>query len=174
MQFVCMLEDKAQTDDMDEHDVVHSSVNKKGGVQRWQGKLSYPIVGLASLRPCSIGDLDEKAKKRMTEEQIKHRVTSADDGRKTILTEVMKEPVSPPPGLVQLEEPSDQRTDKRVSLTNERLTKVVLSLFQSKQFWTIEEISQKLNHPKEPINKLMKEIGVLDPIRKWYTLREHF
>ena len=64
----------------------------------------------------------------MTEDQIKHRVTSADDGRKTILTEVMEEPILPP-GLIQLEEPRDQRTDKRVSLTDERLTKVVLRLF---------------------------------------------
>ena len=122
-----MLEDKAQTNDMDDHDG-HNGANKKRGVQRWQGKLSYPVVGLASLRPCSIGDLDQKAKKKMTEDQIKHRVTSADDGRKTILTEVMEEPILPP-GLIQLEEPRDQRTDKRVSLTDERLTKVVLRLF---------------------------------------------
>lgn len=34
VSFVCMLEDKAQTNDMDDHDV-HTGANKKGGVQRW-------------------------------------------------------------------------------------------------------------------------------------------
>ena len=48
VSFVCMLEDKAQTNDMDDHDGVHTGGNKmKGEVQRWQGKLSYPIVGQA-------------------------------------------------------------------------------------------------------------------------------
>ena len=77
----------------------------------------------------------------MTEDQIKHKVTSADDGRRTILYEVMEEPILPP-GLIQLEEPRDQRTDKRVSLTDERLTKVVLRLFSGdRPSWTIEEIA---------------------------------
>ena len=77
----------------------------------------------------------------MTEDEVKHNVTAADEHRTAIGVAVFEDPIAQP-GLVQLEEPRDQRTDKRVSLTEDRLTKEVLRLFHDeKSFWTIEEIS---------------------------------
>ena len=59
-----MLEDKAANAndmvDMHSHGVINSAGNKHKGEshhQRWQGKLSYPVVGTAKyFKPQSIGD----------------------------------------------------------------------------------------------------------------------
>ena len=68
--------------------------------QRWQGKLSYPVVGTARyFKPESIGDLDSRAKKNMTEEDIHHKVTAADEGRSAISVKVFKDPIYAP-GMV--------------------------------------------------------------------------
>lgn len=92
-------------------------------------------------KPQSIGDLDQKQKKAMTEEEVKHFLTSVDDNRQAIGQEIFEEPIAPP-GLIKLEEPRDQRTDKRVSLPEDVLTKKVLKLFEEeKRVWTIEELS---------------------------------
>ena len=84
--FVCMLEDKANTNDMDGHDMVHGGGGKhKGEGQRWQGKLSYPIVGTAKYcKPQSIGDVDKRSKKILTEKEVKDQVTAADEHRTAI------------------------------------------------------------------------------------------
>ena len=64
-----MLEDKAaNTNDMvDMHHSHHGGINSggnklhKGDNQRWQGKLSYPVVGTAKFfKPQSIGDSRDK------------------------------------------------------------------------------------------------------------------
>ena len=47
-------------------------------------------------------------------------------------------------------------------------------MFEEKRTWKIEEIADRLNHPKEPISRLMKQIGELDPTYKWYKLKDMF
>lgn len=137
---------------------------------RWQGKLRFPVVGEASLRPSSVADMDRQQLKALTEEQIRHYLTTADEDRSAINTELIDEPILAP-GLIKLEEPKEEPTEKRVSLTDARLTDEVYRLFQEKNTWRVEELADALNHPKEPISRLMKRIGKLDEIRKWYTLK---
>ena len=96
-------------------------------------------------------------------------MTTADENRQKIATEVIDEPIMAP-GLIMLEDPKDEPAQKRVSLPQEQLMRAVVQLFSEKTSWKVEEIADRLNHPKEPINKLMKQIGDFDPIRKRYTM----
>ena len=100
-------------------------------------------------------------------------LTTSDEQRTSIVTEIIEEPIQAP-GLIRLEELKDEPTQRRVSLTNAELIQQVMRLFKDKSTWRVEELAETLNHPKEPINKLMKQIGELDPIRKWYKLKDTF
>ena len=76
------------------------------------------------------------------------------------------------PGLVFFEEQrGEQQKDKRVAMTSEMLQKIVLGLFKQKDIWTLEDLASHLNHPKDPIKRLLNVICDLEPIRKWYTLK---
>ena len=55
-----------------------------------------------------------------------------------------------------LEDPREEPHQKRVSLPHEVLMKKVIQLFNEKSSWKVEEIAEHLQHPKEPINKLLK------------------
>ena len=102
-----------------------------------------------------MADLDKKAKLGLTQEEIKYHVTTADENRQKIVTEVIEEPIFPP-GIIMLEDPREEPHQKRVSLPHEVLMKKVIQLFNEKSSWKVEEIAEHLQHPKEPINKLLK------------------
>lgn len=125
------------------------------------------------MRPCSVADLDERAKKAMTEEEIKMRLTTSDEQRACVKAELIEKSIQAP-GQIMLQEVKDEPTQRRVSLTEEQRTIRVRALFNERPSWTVEEIANTLNHPKEPINVLMKKIGKLDPITKSYTLKDSF
>ena len=72
--------------------------------------------------------MDRQQLKALTEDQIRHYLTTADEDRAAINTEVIKEPILAP-GLIKLEEPKEEPTEKRVSLTDARLTEEVYRLF---------------------------------------------
>eukprot|EP00353_Schmidingerella_taraikaensis_P009750 CAMPEP_0185585160 /NCGR_PEP_ID=MMETSP0434-20130131/36942_1 /TAXON_ID=626734 ORGANISM="Favella taraikaensis, Strain Fe Narragansett Bay" /NCGR_SAMPLE_ID=MMETSP0434 /ASSEMBLY_ACC=CAM_ASM_000379 /LENGTH=63 /DNA_ID=CAMNT_0028205323 /DNA_START=543 /DNA_END=734 /DNA_ORIENTATION=- len=61
------------------------------------------------------------------------------------------------PGFIHLEEESNEPTQKRVSLTEDRLTAVVIRLFKEERAqWKVEDIATCLKHPREPISRLLK------------------
>ena len=100
-------------------------------------------------------------------------LTTADDNRATINVEKIKNPIAAP-GLIRVDEPDDEPTDRRVSLTQPKLQKAILGLFKEKDTWKVDEIVTRLNHPKDPIQRMMKTMGEFDPIRRVYKLKSMY
>ena len=91
INFVCELEDKSQFDQLDDNDSPNEG--KNGSKRMWKGRLAYPIVGETTLRPSTVADFDKRG---LTEEQIKKKLTSADEKRAAITTENLVDPIMPP------------------------------------------------------------------------------
>ena len=85
--------------------------------------------------------------------------------------EVMEEAVQAI-GMVHLEELRDEPTQKRVSLTDPQLTKAITELYREKSTWKADELADRLNHPKEPIKRMLGKLGEYDSMKKWYTLKD--
>ena len=75
-----------------------------------------PVVGEGTLRPWSVADIDANAKKGLSEQQIRHLVTTGDENRTSITTENIDKPIAPP-GFIRDEDPYEGPKEKRVSLT---------------------------------------------------------
>jgi hypothetical protein len=106
VSFVCILEDKGGSADVDSRGVVGGVSSSKKSA-RCQGYLDHPVIGEASLRPSSIADLDSKTKREMKESEIKELLTSADDKRTKIRELEILSPIHAP-GLIFLEEERDE------------------------------------------------------------------
>ena len=118
------------------------------------------MIGEAKLEPTSLADID------------RHK---SEDMKRPSAAVLQIEEVIVAPGMVHLEEESHEPTQKRVSMTEEQLRSKVIRLFkQVKDEWKVDEIAQQLDHPKEPIARLLKQIGQLDPYRKHFTLQDGY
>ena len=53
----------------------------------------HRVVGEAILRPSSVADLDAQTRKGLTEEEIKKMLTTSDEQRTSIVTEIIEEPI---------------------------------------------------------------------------------
>ena len=95
--------------------------------------------------------------------------------RKSAKVVEIKEPILPPK-LISVEE-SARRTEpkeKRVSLVEEVLMRKLMSLFKEQESWKVEEMANELDHPRDPIAKMLKQIGDFDQFTRKYSLKASY
>lgn len=121
-----------------------------------KGQLKTQIVAEVSCKPSNLGDTDLNQLSRLSADEQKQMLLTEDYKRESIKIEEIDHVIMAP-GLLRLGEEVEAPREMRVSLTQERLLKEVTHLFQVvKDWWRVEEIANRLDHPKEPINRLLK------------------
>lgn len=99
------------------------------------------MIGEARFDPKSLADVDTDQPEELT--------------RKSAHVVEITEPILPPP-LIPLTTVRKEPTQKRVSLTDEKLMNALTRLFSESDEWKVEEIVEALDHPREPIARMLK------------------
>lgn len=66
------------------------------------------------------------------------------------------------------------RQYKKVALDKSTLKKSIFGLFEISKKWTLDEVCQRLDQPREPAKRALEEIAVLNKRTGEYELKEHF
>lgn len=143
------------------------SMNKR----KIKGQLKHKMVGEAILRPQVIRDQGQVEASKAAGNIMGNTLN---DGRKqSIKIELIDTPIYAPP-IIRLAEEKAVK-DKRVAQSEDILQSRVLNLFRTEKLaWKVDEVSERLDQPKQPVKSMMEKICDFDPIRKHYVLKAIF
>ena len=93
--------------------------------------------------------------------------------REVARVEDIQNPIAPP-GNINLVTVSEEN-ERRVALPEDQLKRLVINMFttdkDAKEAWKVEEMTQRLDQPRQPVKKAMDLLCNRDKIRNVYTLK---
>ena len=111
----------------------------------------------------------------LSQDEITQRLKTDDKlkMREVARVEDIQNPIAPP-GNINLVTVSEEN-ERRVALPEDQLKRLVINMFttdkDAKEAWKVEEMTQRLDQPRQPVKKAMDLLCNRDKIRNVYTLK---